>query len=197
MKEASPKSIVIESPMSVDTMSLSSIGVYMMFRPVDEESAEHLCEFIIKSNFMLPHTQPLTIMINSPGGSVYDGFGIIDLMECSRLKVHTVAVGAVASMGAVIFTAGSKGNRTMTKNSFIMTHQFSSMMFGKYHELVATREHEDILQDRMVEHFVRNSKMTEKQVRDVILGPSDKWITAAEALKYGLCDRIQDPWVCK
>jgi ATP-dependent protease ClpP protease subunit len=56
------------------------------------------------------------------------------------------------------------------------------------------REHEDDLQRRMVQHFVRNSKMTEKQIKDVILGPSDKWISAEEALKLGLCDKIQNPW---
>jgi ATP-dependent Clp protease protease subunit len=194
-REAATKTVVInDGPMSVDSISLQSLGAYMLFRSVNEESAEDLCEFIIKSNFMLPPTQPLTIMINSPGGSVYDGFGIIDLMECSRLKISTVAIGVVASMAAVIFTAGTKGMRTMSKNAFIMTHQFHAWMDGKYHELIAMREHEDDLQRRMVQHFVRNSKMTEKQIKDVILGPSDKWISAEEALKLGLCDKIQNPW---
>ena len=166
----------------------------MLFRPVDEESSEDLCEFIIKSNYIFPPDQPLTILINSPGGGVYDGFGIIDLMECSRLKIATVAIGVVASMASMIFTAGSKGMRTMSRNSYIMTHQFHNWFEGRYHEFVAGRDHEDDLHQRFIQHFVRHSKMTEKQVADILLGPSDKWINAKDALKYGLCDRIQDPW---
>jgi ATP-dependent protease ClpP protease subunit len=47
---------------------------------------------------------------------------------------------------------------------------------------------------RFIQHFLRHTKMTEKQVKDVFLGPSDKWLTPKDALKYGLCDHIQDPW---
>ena len=196
-KNSGSKTVVIsnDGPPSVDNFSLQSIGAYMMFRTVDEASSEDLCEFIIKSNYLFPPDQPLTIMLNSPGGGVYDGFGIVDLMECSRLKIQTVAIGVVASMAALIFTAGTKGLRTMSRNSYIMTHQFSNWFEGKYHEFIAQRAHEDDLQDRFIQHFVKHSKMTEKQVTDILLGSSDKWINAKEALKLGLCDRIQDPWI--
>jgi ATP-dependent Clp protease protease subunit len=195
-RQAGGKTVVIanDGPTTVDNFSLESIGTYMLFRSVNEESSEDLCEFIIKANYIMPPDQPLTIMINSPGGSVYDGFGIIDLMECSRLKIQTVAIGVVASMAALIFTAGTKGMRTMSRNSYIMTHQFSNWFEGKYHEFIAQRQHEDDLHNRFIEHFVRHSKMTEKQVKDVLLGSSDKWITANDALKLGLCDNVQDPW---
>lgn len=174
--------------------SLSSIGAYMLFRQIDEESSEDLCEFIIKANYIFPEDQPLTILINSPGGSVYDGLGIIDLMESSKLKIQTVGVGMVASMAALIFTAGTKGMRIMSRNSFIMTHQFAGAQEGRYHEFIAQRPHEDDIHNRFVQHFVRHTKMTEKQVNDVLLGTSDKWITAKEALKYGMCDFVKDPW---
>jgi len=191
------KTVIVKSKeesTTVENFSLQSIGAYMLFRSIDEESSEELCEFIIKANYMFPPDQPLTIMINSPGGVVYDGFGVIDLIECSRLKIQTVAIGMVASMAALIFTAGTKGMRTMSRNSYVMTHQFSQWFEGKYHEFIAQRAHEDDLHDRFIQHFVRHSKMTEKQVSDVLLGSSDKWINAKEALKLGLCDRIQDPW---
>jgi ATP-dependent Clp protease protease subunit len=115
-------------------------------------------------------------------------------MDCSRLKIQTVAIGVVASMAALIFTAGTKGLRTMSRNSFIMTHQFSNWLEGRYHEFVAQRSHDDELHNRFIQHFVRNSKLSEKQVKDILLGPSDKYLSAADALKYGLCDRVQDPW---
>lgn len=183
-----------QQEVTMENFSLQSIGAYMLFHPIDEDSSQDLGEFIIKGNYLFPPDQPLTIMINSPGGDVYDGFGIIDLMECSRLKISTVAIGMVASMAALIFTAGEKGMRTMTRNSYIMTHQFSQWFEGKYHEFIAQRAHEDDLHDRFIQHFVRHSKMTEKQISDILLGSSDKWINAKEALKLGLCDGIQDPW---
>ena len=178
----------------VDNFSLQSIGAYMLFSAIDEESAQDLCEFLIKANYVFPADQALTLLINSPGGVVYDAFGIIDLIECSKLEIQTVAIGAVASMAALIFTAGTKGKRIMSRNSYIMTHQFSQGVEARYHEFVAQRSHEDELHQRFVEHFVRHTKMSEKQVNDILLGTSDKWISAKEALKYGLCDKIQDPW---
>jgi ATP-dependent Clp protease protease subunit len=179
---------------SIDKFSLQSIGAYMLFRPIDEESAEDLCQFIIKANYIFPEEQPLTLLINSPGGGVYDGFGIIDLMESSRLQIQTVGIGMVASMASLIFTAGTKGKRIMSRNSFIMTHQFYQGMEGKYHEFIAQRNHDDDIHKRFVEHFQRHTKMSEKQIQDVLLGSSDKWISAKEALKYGMCDEVRDPW---
>jgi ATP-dependent Clp endopeptidase proteolytic subunit ClpP len=178
----------------LDSFSLGSIGAYMLFSGIDEEASKDFCEFIIKANYVFPKDQTLTVLINCPGGDVYSGFGMVDTMDCSRLKIQTVAIGLVASMGAVVFTAGSKGTRIMSRNSFIMTHQFASAMEGKYHELIASRDHEDDLHSRFIKHFIRNSKMSEKQVKDIFLGSSDKYISSKEALKYGLCDLIRDPW---
>ena len=183
-----------EDDLTIDSLTLNQLGAYMFFDDVDADSAKSLCEFIIKSNYIFPKDQILTILINSGGGNAYDGFSIIDLMETSRLKIRTVGVGMIASMAGIISTAGTKGMRIMTKNAFIMTHQFSSYMEGKYHELIATRDHDDELHRRFVQHFLRNTKMTERQIKDIFLGPSDKWLTAKEALKYGICDKIQDPW---
>lgn len=183
-----------EQSSSFDNFSLQSVGAYMMFQEVDPEASKDFCEFLIKANFVFPADQMLTILINSPGGDVYDGFGMIDLMECSKLKIQTVAVGIVASMAALVFTGGERGHRIMTKNSYIMTHQFSQWFDGKYHELIAHRQHEDDLQQRFVQHFMKHSKLSQKQVIDILLRSSDTWISAKEALKLGLCDKIQDPW---
>lgn len=180
--------------MPIEAMSLSSIGAYMFFEEVDSDSAKPLCEFLIKSNFIFDDTVPLTLFINSPGGSVYDGWSIVDLMYASRLKIQTVGIGLMASMAAVMFTAGTKGSRIMTPNSYMMTHQFSDCMEGKFHELVAHREHQDDLHDKFVKHFTSRTKMTARQVEDVLLGSTDKMLTPKECLKYGLCDVIKNPW---
>lgn len=177
-----------------DSISLGMLGAYLFFDEVNNESTRGLCEFIIKANYVFPKEVPLTILINSMGGGVYDGFGVIDLMELSKNPIKTVAVGAVGSMASLIFTAGSKGKRTMTRNSYMMTHQFSTGIEGKYHEILAARPHDDDIHKRFIEHFKRHSKMTEAQIKKIFLGSSDVTITAKEALKFGLCDVIQDPW---
>ena len=188
----SKKKFTIED--EVDDVDLDKLGVHMMFGEINEDVCLEACEFIIKSNFTFHASKILTVMINSPGGDVYDGFGIIDLMGSSRLRIRTVAIGSIASMGAVIFTAGTPGQRIMTKNAYMMTHQFSQSQDAKYHKLVATREHEDEIHNRFVKHFVSTTKMNEREVKDIILGPSDKWLNAEECLKLGLCDKIQNPW---
>lgn len=179
---------------TMDNFSLQSVGAYMLFKHIDEESAEDLCEFIIKANYIFPPEQPLTLLINSPGGGVYDAFGVIDLMESSKLEIHTVGIGMIASMAALLFTCGTKGKRLMSKNSFIMTHQFSQEQQGRYHEFVAQRDHEDDLQSRFIQHFLRHTKMNEKQINDILLSSADRWISAKEALKFGICDVVKDPW---
>jgi ATP-dependent Clp protease protease subunit len=115
-------------------------------------------------------------------------------MDTSRLPIRTIAIGHVCSMGTVIFTAGTPGQRIMSKNSYMMMHQFSDYGEGKYHEFVAHRKHQDDLHERFKTHFLTRTKLKEKQVNEILLGKSDKWITAQEALKLGLCDKIQSPW---
>jgi len=181
-------------PAAVDMMTLSSVGAYMFFDDVDPETARPLCEFIIKSNFVFEDDVPLTIFINSPGGSVYDGWGIIDLMASSRLKIQTVGIGLIASMAAVMLVAGTKGMRMMTPNSYVMTHQYSEGLEGKFHELVAHRDHQDELHNKFIKFFVKRTKMTAKQVNDILLGTTDKMLSPKECLKYGLIDVVKNPW---
>ena len=179
---------------SIDNFSLQSIGAYMIFSEINEDSSRNLCEFIIKANYVFPPDQPLTLLINSPGGSVYDGFGIIDLMKSSKLEIQTVGIGMIASMAALIFVAGTKGKRVMSKNSYLMTHQFFQAVEGRYHEFIAQRSHEDDLHNKFVKHFLDHTKLNEQQINEILLGSTDRMISAEQALEYGMCDVIQEPW---
>mgnify|MGYP003527266715 CR=1 FL=1 len=187
-------SLLLGDTSPIDTVTLSSLGTYMFFEEVDADSIKPACEFIIKANFVFEPDMTLSFIINTPGGNAYDGFALVDTMDMSRLQIQTVAVGHVCSMGAIIFIAGTKGKRIMTRNSYMMLHQFSDYGEGKYHEFVAHREHQDDLHDRFVKHVIERTKLKEKQVRDIFLGKDDKWITAKDALKMGLCDAIKNPW---
>ena len=179
---------------AIDMFSLESIGSYMYFDDVSQESSKGLVEFILKANFVFAADTTLTVLINSYGGDVYAGFSAIDVMEVSRLPIQTVGIGAICSMASLIFTAGTPGKRMMSRNSYIMTHQYQEEFGGGYHDFVAMRKTQDDMHNRFISHFVKRSKMNEKQVKTTLLGSTDKWINAKDALKLGLCDVIRDPW---
>jgi ATP-dependent Clp protease, protease subunit len=178
----------------LDNVSLTNLGVYMLFEEIGEESILNLCDYLIKGNLILDSKDAITLMLNSPGGCVFDGWAAIDVMNSSRIDIQTVAMGCIASMAVLIFIAGTKGKRIMTPNSYVMTHQFSASIYGKEHELVASRKCHDIMSKQIVNHFIDNTKMNEKQIRQILLGPSDTWLTPEECLKFGICDKISEPW---
>jgi ATP-dependent Clp endopeptidase proteolytic subunit ClpP len=179
---------------TMDSLSLSSLGAHMIFSEIDEMTSIRTCEFLLKANMILDDANPITLFINSPGGSVTDGWSIIDVMKSSRIEIQTVALGLLASMAVLIFTAGQKGKRVITPNTAVMTHQFAAMLYGKSHELMAARKFHDRLEKQIVDHFIRYSTMNEKQIRDILLGPSDNWLEPKECIKYGLADIIKNPW---
>ncbi len=129
--------------------------------------------------------------INSPGGSITDGMAIVDTMNYIKCPVETVCVGLAASMGAVLLTAGEKGKRFAMPNSEIMIHQPLIGGGGLQGQATEIKIHAD--------HLVRTreklnkflSERTGKSL-DVIEKDTerDNYMTAEEALEYGLIDGI-------
>jgi ATP-dependent Clp protease protease subunit len=189
MTEESPDQI---TSVPYELITLQNLGAHMLFGEINQVSALQTCEFIIKANMLRASSSPLTLLVNSEGGSVNDGFAIIDIMETSRLPIQTVGTGLIASMGLLISTAGHKGTRTITKNTEIMAHQFIGGVYGKHHELMAVQHEHLRLEQLFIKHFVRHSNMTEKQIKDILFSPSDRWLSPDEAKKYGLCDRVTE-----
>lgn len=173
-----------------DDESLESMGCHLFFGDVDVETSYAACEFIMKSNLRNKNMDPITIVINSGGGESGDGFAVIDLMSSSRLPIATVGTGSIMSMGLLLVSAGSPGLRTLTKNTEIMAHQFSGYFAGKQHELIATQTAYGMLESKFVRHFQKHSTMSEKQIRDVLFAPSDRYLTPQECKAFGLVDRI-------
>ena len=176
--------------LTYDTISLNSLGVHLFFGDIDALKAMDACDFILKSNLLASDHSHLTLFLNTVGGDCAEGFAVIDLMETSRLPVATVGVGQIMSMGVLLLSAGRKGYRTITKNVEVMAHQFAGYFYGKQHELVATQAAYSMLEQRFIRHFLRHSKMNEKQVRDVLFSPSDRYLTPEELKRYGLVDHV-------
>lgn len=173
-----------------DSLSLESLGVHQFFGEVDGEKSIAACEFILKSNFIQKDLSNLTLVLNTVGGECGEGFAVIDMMDASRIPVATVGIGNIMSMGVLLLTAGKQGLRSITKNTDVMAHQFAGYFHGKQHELIATQNSFLMLEERFFRHFLRHSKMTKSQIKDVLFAPSDRYLTPAECLKYGLVDRV-------
>lgn len=179
-----------ESSSPYDELSLEALGVHQFFGEVDEEKSKAACEFILKSNILFKDRTSLTMILNTVGGECGEGFAVIDVMDTSRIPIATVGLGNIMSMGVLLLSAGHKGLRSITKNTEVMAHQFAGYFHGKQHELIATQHAYKLLEDKFVKHFLRHSTMTEKQVRDVLFSPSDRYLTPAELKRYGLVDRV-------
>lgn len=135
----------------------------------------------------------IILYLNSPGGSVTSGFSILDTVKSINCDVRTVATGIAASMGAFLLaTAGTKGKRYATPNSQIMIHQ---PLGGAYGQASDIRIHaENII--RIKEKINRLLAECTGQPLDIIDKDSDRdnFMSAEDALKYGLIDRIGDPF---
>ena len=128
--------------------------------------------------------------INSPGGSITAGMAIYDTMNYIKCDVSTICIGMAASMGAFLLTAGKKGKRLALPNSEIMIHQPLGGMQGQATDMKIHAEHILRVRDRM------NRLMSEAtgQPIEVIRRDTerDNFMTAQEAMEYGLIDKVID-----
>lgn len=126
--------------------------------------------------------------INSPGGSVTAGLAIYDTMQYIKPNVSTICIGMAASMGAVLLSAGEKGKRFALPNSEIMIHQVMGGTQGQASDIEIHAKHilkiKDKLNDILASHSGKDKKTVEKDA------DRDNFMSADEALKYGLIDQI-------
>lgn len=172
---------------------LKDHGVYLFNSPITQESVGDAIEYILELNADRDiDWKKITMFINSSGGFVTDGFALIDIMYGSRIPIHTVGIGMIASMGLQIFLAGHKGTRTLTTNCMILSHQFSGEESGKQHELIAARDEVDQIGEMIMRHYVRTTGLSEEEVKKYLLPPQDIWLTADRAKELGVCDIVKD-----
>lgn len=173
--------------------SLEDHHYLLFFKEFDSSSASDAVDFIIARNLMKKDRPKfMKMIINSPGGEVGAAFSIIDTMKGSHIPVYTYGLGEIASCGLMTFIAGEKGHRYITRNTAILSHQYSWGSWGKEHELHARVKEFNNTQTRILEHYKKCTGMNEKDIRKYLLPPEDVWLTAKEAVKYGIADEIVD-----
>ncbi len=158
-----------------------------------EDVNEHTANIVVAQLLHLAYEDPkkdIKLYINSPGGSVYDGLAIYDTIQFIAPDVQTIGIGIQASFGAVLLAAGTKGKRFVLPNSRIMMHQPSSSMPGK--STIADQEislKEGLfLKQRLNEILAKHTgQKVSKIEKDT---DRDFWMSAEEAVAYGLVDEV-------
>ena len=158
------------------------------------EINEQIANSVVAQLLFLEMEDPdaeISMYINSPGGSVTDGMAIFDTMRYVKPKIRTVCLGMAASMGAFLLMAGEPGMRLALPNSEVMIHQPSGGASGQatdvqLHAAWLTRTKQKM--NRLMSEMT--GQPLERIERDV---ERDYFMTAEEALSYGIIDRIYEP----
>jgi len=155
---------------------------------VDDESAEKIVKRIQYLNAL--GSEPINLYINSPGGSISSGLAVYDAMQASKAPVSTVCMGQAASMGAVLLTAGARGKRLIWPNARVMIHQplISGNMYAPATDIQIQAEEMLRIRKILNEILVRHSGKTFEQIENDT--DRDKFMSADEAVAYGLVDKI-------
>lgn len=152
---------------------------------------DHVADVVIAQLLFLENQNPekdIKLYINSPGGSVTSGMAIYDTMQYIKPDVSTICVGMAASMAAVLLAAGAKGKRLALPNAEVMIHQVMGGMEGQASDIKIHAERILRMKDRLnkilSKHTGRKLSSVEKDT------DRDYFMTAAEAEKYGLIDKV-------
>lgn len=174
-----------------DDGDLDKNGYYLLSEPITEATVAPLIKFILQHNLRTPTTvDHMKVIINSPGGSVDAAFALIDVMRASRIPVYTYGLGMIASAALMIFMAGKRGNRYVTPNTSILSHQWSWGTVGKEHELFATQKEFENVRERVINLYMKCTGLSRSKVLKCLLPTSDVWLTGEQAKEYGLVDSV-------
>ena len=130
----------------------------------------------------------ISIYINSPGGSVYAGLGIYDTMQFIQSDVATICTGMAASMAAVLLVAGTEGKRSSLVHSRVMRHQPMGGAQGQASDIEITAREIQKLKKELYTIIAEHSHTDFEKVWSD--SDRDYWMTAEEALEYGMIDRV-------
>jgi ATP-dependent Clp protease protease subunit len=158
--------------------------------PIDD----NLANTVIAQLLFLESEDPkrdIKLYINSPGGSVSAGLAIYDTMQHIKCDVATIGIGMASSMGAVILTAGRNNKRFILPNSEVLIHQVMGGVEGQAKDVDISAKHILKLKDRLNKILAKHTKQPLKKIETDT--DRDFWMSAEEALKYGIVDKIISP----
>ena len=155
------------------------------------EVNDTVSNLLVAQMFFLESSDPdkdIHMYINSPGGSVYSGLAIYDVMQFIKCDVSTYCIGMAASMGALLLTAGAKGKRYSMPHSRIMIHQPLGGAKGQASDIEIQAREILYLKDRLNAILANHSGKTVEQVKKDT--DRDNYLSGKEAVEYGLIDKV-------
>ena len=154
---------------------------------------EHTANLVVAQMLFLENQDPnkdIIFYINSPGGSVYDAFAIYDTMQFVKPDIQTVGIGVQASAAAFLLSSGTKGKRLILPHATVMIHQPSSGARGKISDIEIDLREGLRLKKLLNQILARNTGQSLAKVEKD--ADRDYWMSADEAKKYGLVDKVID-----
>ena len=156
-----------------------------------EDVNEHTANSVVAQLLHLAYVDPqadISLYINSPGGSVYDGMAIYDTMNFIKPDVATYGIGLQASMGAFLLSSGAKGKRFCLSHAKVMIHQPSSGTHGKVTDMEIDMKETLEVKEMLAKIMAKNTGQKLAKVKSDM--ERDYWMTPDEAVKYGLIDKV-------
>ena len=174
---------------------LRTIGLFSEVS--DEKIAElsHAILYLNELNRLEPDPQnhrPITFYISTYGGNADDMFALYDLMRVvqSETEIWTIGLGKVMSAGVLILAGGTKGRRYVGKNCRLMIHSVIAGNHGSLHNMLNEMDAIENLQQMYIDCLVAETKMTESKVKKLLERKVNTYLSAEEAVAYGIADAI-------
>ena len=183
--------IIEERQLNIATMDVFSRlmmdRIIFLGAPIDDDAAN-----IIQAQLLFLESvdseRDIQLYINSPGGSVTAGLGIYDTMQLISADISTICTGLAASMGAILLTAGAKGKRSALPHSRVMIHQPLGGAQGQASDIEITAREIQKTKRELYEILALHSGNPVKKIEKD--ADRDYWLSAREALEYGLIDEV-------
>lgn len=190
MQYPEPRVVRNESDGSISATSLTDELFNSRVLVLDEPVSQESCMSLIKSMLVLEREDadaPITLVISSPGGSVYAGLALVDVMQHLSCPVNTIATGMVASMASVILAAGS--HRMAYAHAYVLIHQLmGSSGMAQQTDIEIVANHTTELRGVLDKLLAERGACTESEFHDMT--ERDCWCNAERALELGLIDEI-------
>ena len=191
-----PKSYLIPTVVEKSTDGERAFDIYSRLLNerivfLGEDVNEHTANSVVAQLLHLAYVDPqadISLYINSPGGSVYDGMAIYDTMNFIKPDVATYGIGLQASMGAFLLSSGAKGKRFCLPHAKNMIHQPSSGTHGKVTDMEIDMKETLEVKEMLAKIMAKNTGQKLAKVKSDM--ERDYWMTPDEAVKYGLIDKV-------
>lgn len=182
--------VLEERRLNVQALDIYSRLLYDRIIYMGEEFTPESCNLIVTQLLYLNNlsNDPIDIYINSSGGSVIDGLSIIDTINLIKSPVNTICTGLAASMGAVLLSCGTKGNRAVLPHSRVMIHQVSSGMWGTFSDLEIELKQTERCKQDIYKILAENLNKPYEEIEK--LCDRNNWFIGQEAVDLGIVDKV-------